>query len=115
MSENSKDSVEYKSLEDRIIVIWDYITELKGSIKGFEDRIRALEVAKGEHGKDIERMFDAINTIEKNIAKIADALELLTNKSGHTYDKLKYEVLKCIVIAILVVIASALSKLILGV
>ncbi|WP_143145339.1 hypothetical protein [Tepidibacter formicigenes] len=97
-----------KNLEDRIKSVWNAINETKGFIKDFEKRITDLEIAKSESRKDIERIFDAIETIEKNIVKIADAMEAMKSKDIKTYDNLKYEVIKYIVLAGL---AFAMAKL----
>ncbi|SHG90834.1 hypothetical protein [Tepidibacter thalassicus] len=103
-----KDCIQVKNLEDRIKSVWNAINETKGFIKDFEKRITDLEIAKSESRKDIERIFDAIETIEKNIVKIADAMEAMKSKDIKTYDNLKYEVIKYIVLAGL---AFAMAKL----
>lgn len=94
-----KDCVQAKNLEDRIKSVWNAINETKDTIKDFEKRITDLEIARSENRKDIERIFDAIEVIEKNIVKIAEAMEVIKSKDAKTFDNLRYEVVKYILLA----------------
>ena len=94
-----KDCVQAKNLEDRIKSVWNAINETKDTIKDFEKRITDLEIARSENRKDIERIFDAIEVIEKNIVKIAEAMEAIKSKDAKTFDNLRYEVVKYILLA----------------
>ena len=94
-----KDCVQVKNLEDRIKSVWNAINETKDTIKDFEKRITDLEIARSENRKDIERIFDAIEVIEKNIVKIAEAMEAIKSKDAKTFDNLRYEVVKYILLA----------------
>lgn len=103
-----KDCVQVKNLEDRIKSVWNAINETKDTIKDFEKRITDLEIARSENRKDIERIFDAIEVIEKNIVKIAEAMEAIKSKDAKTFDNLRYEVVKYIILA---GVAFAVAKL----
>lgn len=94
-----KDCVQVRNLEDRIKSVWNAVNETKDTIKDFEKRITDLEIARSENRKDIERIFDAIEVIEKNIVKIAEAMEVIKSKDAKTFDNLRYEVVKYIILA----------------
>lgn len=94
-----KDCIQTKALEDKIKAIWHQIDESKEQRKDFEKRITELEINKGETKEKFDRIFNAIEAIEKNIEKIANSIEVMQSKSVKTYEKLKYEVIKYIVIA----------------
>lgn len=88
-----------RNIEDRIKSVWNAVNETKDTLKDFEKRITDLEIARSENRKDIERIFDAIEVIEKNIVKIAEAMEAMKSKDAKTFDNLKYEVVKYILLA----------------
>lgn len=94
-----KDCVQVRNLEDKIKSVWNAVNELKNYTKDFEKRVTDLEIARSENRKDIERIFDAIEIIEKNIVKIAEAMEAMKSKDAKTFDNLKYEVVKYILLA----------------
>ena len=87
------------TIEDRIKSVWNAVNETKYTLKDFEKRITDLEIARSENRKDIERIFDAIEVIEKNIVKIAEAMEAMKSKDAKTFDNLKYEVVKYILLS----------------
>ena len=103
-----KDCIQVKNIEDRIKSVWNAVNETKDTLKDFEKRITDLEIARSENRKDIERIFDAIEVIEKNIVKIADAMEYMKSKDGKTFENLKYEVIKYILLAGVAVAATKL-------
>lgn len=103
-----KDCIQAKNLEDRIKSVWNAVNETKDTLKDFEKRIMDLEIARSESRKDIERIFDAIEVIEKNIVKIAEAMEAMKSKDAKTFDNLKYEVVKYVLLA---AVAVAVTKL----
>lgn len=88
-----------RNIEDRIKSVWNAVNETKETLKDFEKRVTDLEIARSESRKDIERIFDAIEIIEKNIVKIAEAMEAMKSKDAKTFDNLKYEVVKYILLA----------------
>lgn len=94
-----KDCIQVRNIEDRIKSVWNAVNETKDTLKDFEKRITDLEIARSENRKDIERIFDAIEVIEKNIVKIAEAMEAMKSKDAKTFDNLKYEVVKYILLA----------------
>ncbi|HBJ2609734.1 hypothetical protein CGQ39_20130 (plasmid) [Clostridium botulinum] len=104
-----KDCIQINNLEDKIKSIWHQIEESKEQRKEFEKRITDLEISKGETKEKFDRIFTAIEAIEKNIEKIADSIEKIQSKGSKTYENLKYEVIKYIVIAGL---AAAVAKFI---
>lgn len=104
-----KDCMQVKALEDKIKSLWHQIEESKEQRKEFEKRITDLEINKGETKEKFDRIFNAIEAIEKNIEKIANSIEVMQTKSSKTYENLKYEVIKYIVIA---GVAAAVAKFI---
>lgn len=104
-----KDCMQIKSIEDKIKALWHQVEESKEQRRDFEKRITELEINRGETKEKFDRIFNAIECIEKNIEKIADSIECIQNKSVKTYENLKYEVIKYIVIA---GIAAAVAKFI---
>lgn len=111
MDESCKDCFQVKNLEDKIKSVWNALNEEKDRARKAEERITELEIAKGEHKKDFERIFDSIAKIEGNIAKIARAVDDFGGKDSKTFHNLKYEVLKYIVIAVLAALVAALAKI----
>lgn len=94
-----KDCIQIRNLEDKIKALWHQIEESKEQRKDFEKRIIELEIHRGETKEKFDRIFDAINAIEKNIAKIADTLESIQTKPAKRYESLIQEVIKFIVLA----------------
>ncbi|MVX62229.1 hypothetical protein GKZ28_00755 [Clostridium chromiireducens] len=94
-----KDCIQIKNLEDKIKALWHQIDESKEQRKDFEKRIIELERRSDVTEEKFDRLFDAIEAIEKNVEKIANALEQLQSKPAKTYENLQYEVIKYIVIA----------------
>ena len=103
-----KDCIQVKSIEDKIASIWHVIKEFKATDKDYEKRLTDLEIAKGEDRKDLERISKAIEEIKKSLDKIVTSIETIHSKPGKTFENLKYEIIKYIVIAIL---AVAIAKL----
>lgn len=103
-----KDCVYMQNVNDKIKTLWMQIEESKQQRKDFEKRITELEINRGETKEKFDRIFNAISSIEKNIEKIADSIESIQHKSSKTFDNLKYEVVKYIVIA---VIAAVVAKI----
>ena len=104
-----KDCINIKNLEDKIKSLWHQVDESKEQRKDFEKRITELEIHKAETKEKFDRIFNAIECIEKNIEKIANSIQEIQSKNSNTYENLKYEVIKYIVIA---VIAFAIAKFI---
>lgn len=94
-----KDCIQIKNLEDKIKALWHQIDESKEQRKDFEKRIIELERRSDVTEEKFDRLFDAIEAIEKNVEKIANGLEQLQSKPAKTYENLQYEVIKYIVIA----------------
>lgn len=103
-----KDCIQIANLEDKIKALWHQVEESKEQRKDFEKRITELEISRGETKEKFDRIFNAIEAIEKNIEKIANSIEQIQSKSAKTYENLKYEVIKYIVIA---GIAFAMAKI----
>jgi len=97
-----------KALEDKIKALWHQVEESKEQRKDHEKRIVALEVAKSEDRKDLDRIFDSIEEIKNNLNKIATAIENYQQQGSRTFSNLKYEIIKYIVIAAL---AAAVAKI----
>lgn len=94
-----KDCIQIKNLEDKIKALWHQVEESKEQRRDFEKRLTELEIHKAETKEKFDRIFNAIECIEKNIEKIANSIECLQGKPAKTYEKLTYEVVKYIVIA----------------
>ena len=100
MNDNCKDCSAVKNLEDKLTNIHYLYGELKEQNKEHEKRLAELEINKAENKQKFDMISSSIAGIEKNIEKIANSIEKMQNKGGNTYDKLKYEVLKYIIIAV---------------
>ena len=109
MNEDCKDCIQVKNLEDKIRALWHTVNEIKEQNRDFEKRATDLERASDVTEEKFDRIFTAIGSIEKNIEKIANCIEQMQMKSAKTYESLKYEVVKYIVIAGL---AAAVAKFI---
>jgi len=94
-----KDCIQIKNVEDKIKALWHQVEESKEQRKDFEKRITELEIHKAETKEKFDRIFNAIEGIEKNIEKIATSIEQIQSKGSKTYENLKYEAIKYIVIA----------------
>lgn len=105
-----KDCIQVKNLEDKIKALWHQIEESKDQRKDFEKRINELEIYKGETKEKFDRIFDSLNAIEKNIEKIANSLELIQTKPAKTYENLKFEAIKSIVIAAIGFVVAKFTK-----
>ncbi len=104
-----KDCIQVKSLEDKIASIWRVINELKVCNKANEDSIKELEIAKSEDRKDLERIFKSIEDIKDSLNKITTFMETMQAKSSKTFDNLKYETLKYVIIAVVAIIVAKLT------
>lgn len=109
MNEYCKDCVQVKNLEDKIKALWHQVEESKEERRDHEKRIGELERKSDVTEEKFDRIFNAIKDIEKNIEKIATSIDAIQMKGSKTYDNLKYETIKYIVIAVL---GFAVAKLI---
>lgn len=109
MGDDCKDCLQVKNLDDKIKAIWDTLNEIKDQNKDVEKRTASLERLSDVTEEKLDRIFTAIGSMERNLEKIANAMESIQNKSSRTYDNLKYEIIKYIVLAIT---AVAVAKMI---
>lgn len=107
--DDCKDCIQVKGLEDKIKSLWHQVEESKEQRKDLEKRVTELEIHKAETKEKFDRIFNAIECIEKNIEKIANSIQQIQSKGSKTYENLKYEAIKYIVIA---GIAFAIAKFI---
>lgn len=105
-----KDCIQIKNLEDRIKSLWHEANESKEQRKDFEKRINELEIYKGETKEKFDRIFDSLNAIEKNIEKIANSLEQIQTKPAKTYENIKLEAIKSILMAAIGFIVAKFTK-----
>lgn len=99
MNEQCKDCIQVKNLEEKIKGLWHQIEESKEQRKDFEKRIVELEKNSDVTKEKFDRLFNAIECIEKNIEKIAESIQAIQTKGAKTYDNLKYEAVKYIIMA----------------
>jgi septal ring factor EnvC (AmiA/AmiB activator) len=104
-----KECIQVKNLEDKIKALWHQVEESKQERKDLDKRIIELERSSDVTEEKFDRIFNAIEAIEKNIEKIANSLEQIQTKSAKTYENLKYESIKYVIIA---TIAFAIAKFI---
>ncbi len=109
MNGECKDCIQVKNLEDKIRALWHAVNEIKEQNRDFEKRATDLERSSDVTEEKFDRIFTAIAAIEKNIEKIANSMEQIQMKSAKTYENLKYEVIKYVVVA---AIAGVVAKLI---
>jgi septal ring factor EnvC (AmiA/AmiB activator) len=88
MNEECKDCIQAKNLDDKIKALWHQITESKEQRKDFEKRITDLERKSDVTEEKFDRIFTAIEAIEKNIEKIANSLECIQSKPGQNWNEL---------------------------
>lgn len=105
-----KDCIQIKNLEDKIKALWHQVDESKEQRREFEKRIVELERRSDVTEEKFDRIFEAIEAIEKNVEKIANSLECLQSKPGKTYENLMFEITKYIVIGAIAFIAAKLIK-----
>jgi septal ring factor EnvC (AmiA/AmiB activator) len=106
MGDDCKDCLQVKNLDDKIKAIWDTINEIKNINKELGNRTASLERLSDVTEEKLDRIFTAIGSMEKNIEKIATAIEKIQNKSSRTYDSLKYEIVKYIVLAVTAIVVA---------
>lgn len=105
-----KDCIQIKNLEDKIKALWHQVEESKEQRKDMEKRIIELERRSDVTEEKFDRIFDAIEAIEKNVEKIANSLECLQNKPTKMYENLTGEVIKYVVLAAIGFIAAEIIK-----
>lgn len=98
MNEDCRECLQVKQLEDKIKSLWHQIEESKEQRKDFEVRISSLERKLDVTEEKFDRIFTAIESIEKNIEKIVSALDEAQTKNAKKYDNLGYEIVKYLVI-----------------
>lgn len=94
-----KDCIQIKNLEDKIKALWHQIEESKADRKELNERVVELERNSDVTKEKFDRIFDAINAIEKNIEKIANSLEQIQSKPAQKYETITFEVIKYVVLA----------------
>lgn len=104
-----KDCIQIKNMEDKIKSLWHAVNEQKELSKEVEKRLTDLERSSDVTEEKFDRIFNAIEAIEKNIEKIANCIENIQTNGSKTYENLKYEIIKYIVIA---GVAAAVAKFI---
>ena len=109
MNEECKNCIQVKSLEDKIKSLWHEAEESREQRKDIEKRVVELERKSDVTEEKFDRIFTAIEAIEKNVEKIADGIDQIRMKDSETYSSLKLEAIKYVVIA---VIAFAVAKFI---
>lgn len=107
-NENCRDCIQVKQLEDKIKALWHQVDESKEERKDHEKRLIELERKSDVTEEKFDRIFDAIECIEKNTEKIASAIEEIQTKNAKRYDSLTYEIIKYVVIF---VVAFAVAKI----
>ncbi|WP_238917271.1 hypothetical protein [Clostridium sp. YIM B02555] len=105
-----KDCIQIKNLEDKIKSLWHQVEESKADRKELNERIIELERRSDVTEEKFDRIFDAIEAIEKNVEKIANSLECLQNKPAKMYENLTSEVIKYVVLAAIGFIAAKIIK-----
>lgn len=105
-----KECIQIKNLEDKIIALWHQVEESKEQRRDMEKRIIELERRSDVTEEKFDRIFDAIEAIEKNVEKIANSLECLQNRPGRTYENLIFEVTKYVVLAAIGFMAAKFLK-----
>lgn len=108
MGDECKDCVQVKGLEDKIKALWHQVDESKGQRKDHEKRISDLEGNDKKTAETIEWIKSSIEEIKTSLSKIASTLETIQLKGAKTYDNLKYEAIKYMIVA---VIAFAAAKI----
>jgi septal ring factor EnvC (AmiA/AmiB activator) len=108
MGDDCKDCIQVKNLEDKIRALWHAVNEIKEQNRDFEKRATDLERASDVTEEKFDRIFTAIGSIEKNIEKIANSIEQMQMKGSKTYENLKYEVIKYVVLAVTAIAAAKL-------
>lgn len=108
MNDQCKDCVHVVNIQDKIKSIWHAINEQKELSRDFEKRVTDLERYSDVTEEKFDRIFASIEGIEKNIEKIANCIEQIQTKSARTYENLKYEVIKYLVIAALAAVVAKL-------
>lgn len=101
MHEDCRDCIQIKNIENRIKDIWCQVEESKEYRRELEKRVTDLEINRAETKEKLDRIFNAIDSIEKNIEKIASSIESIKTGGSRTYENLKYEIIKYIIIAAL--------------
>lgn len=105
-----KDCIQAKNLEDKIKALWHQVEESKEQRREFEKRITELERRSDVTEEKFDRIFDAIEAIEKNVEKIANSLECLQSKPGKTYENIVLEVTKYVVLAAIGFVVARFTK-----
>jgi predicted nuclease with TOPRIM domain len=108
MGENCKECIQIANMEDKLRSVWHVLNELKDKDKDIDKRVSNLEQHNSANIEKFDRIFNSIESIEKTLDKIAASIELMQNKSAKTFDNLKYESIKYVIIA---GIAAVVAKL----
>lgn len=96
--------LQVKNLDDKMKGLWKEVEASKAERKELSERVKVLEEYKVETKGKFERIFEALEAIEKNVEKIATNLERINNKGSRTFEGLKYEIIRYVVLAVLAAI-----------
>jgi len=83
-----KDCIQCKNLEDKIKALWHQVQESKTDRKELNERVIELERRSDVTEEKFDRIFDAIEAIEKNVEKIANSLEKIQSKPAQNWNEL---------------------------